>query len=215
MLKSALVTLAVSAGVFLTATTVQAADPFVDPAYDWSGGYLGLQAGYGWGDSIQIDANNVSTGGYDIEGFVGGVTAGWNHQVDNFVVGVETDLSMSSIDGASGAPFAGLYTTDINWFGTGRLRAGFAVDEVLLYATGGLAFGEIEADAPFANVKRDKVNLGWTVGAGAEWAATQNLSLKLEYLFVDLGDITIPSPVPLTADADENHIVRMGLNWHF
>jgi outer membrane immunogenic protein len=57
--------------------------------------------------------------------------------------------------------------------------------------------------------------VGWTVGGGLEWAVTQSISVKAEYLFVDLGHVDISTPVPTDADVDETHIVRAGINFQF
>jgi outer membrane immunogenic protein len=214
MTKTAFAALALGVGVLFSANMAHAADP-IAPAFDWSGPYMGIQAGYGWGDSDHTDVGGNGTGDFDIDGFVGGGTVGFNHQMDNLVLGVEMDLSLAGINGNSDT-FGGAYETHIDWFGTTRLRAGFAVDNILLFATGGLAFGEVEGSTiNFGGVSNSDVNFGWTVGAGAEFAFSEQLSFKAEYLYVDLGEVRLATGTPLDATADNNHIARIGLNWHF
>jgi outer membrane immunogenic protein len=120
---------------------------------------------------------------------------------------------------------------ELSWFGTVRGRLGAAVTpDLLLYGTGGLAYGHINAGADFdvtAEVHRDlflstvnRTKAGWTVGAGAEWMFARNWSAKAEYLFVDLGkvsDVATSSPpfgVRYTWHTQEN-ILRAGVNYHF
>ena len=78
----------------------------------------------------------------------------------------------------------------LDWFGTARGRVGFlATDRVLLYATGGLAYGHFTANAPLVPLSWGATRAGWTVGAGAEAAIDRNWSVKLEYLYMDLGNV--------------------------
>jgi outer membrane immunogenic protein len=78
----------------------------------------------------------------------------------------------------------------LDWFGTARGRVGFLPTErVLIYATGGLAFGELSATAPLIPLSWGSTRAGWTLGAGVEAAIDNNWSVKLEYLYMDLGSI--------------------------
>jgi len=214
MKKYVLATLSVAA-LGLTTQSVSAADVDMAPAaYDWSGPYVGVQAGYGFGDSRHTDGEGDTTGDFNIDGFLGGVTAGWNHQADDLVFGIEGDISAADIEGATINNCDGCQS-EIDWLGTARLRAGFAIDSVLLFASGGLAVGGVSAELDGSEFSGDDTRIGWTAGGGAEWAATESLSFKVEYLFVDLGSFEYSSAESIDADFDENHIVRAGLNWHF
>ena len=92
--------------------------------------------------------------------------------------------------------------TQANWLATVRGRAGFAWDRVLFYGTGGAAFGNVQAGrigVPYASVTQT----GWTAGAGVEWAFLPNWTAKVEYLYVNLGNLAVqrqvaalPLPVP-------------------
>jgi outer membrane immunogenic protein len=214
MKRTAIAALALSAGLALAAHTAQAADP-IDPMFDWSGQYLGLQAGYVWGESRHTDAGGTTSGDFDIEGFAGGLTAGWNFQSNNLVFGLESDFSLSNVDGSTltNCGAAGC-STEIDWFSTSRGRLGFAMDNVLLYGTAGLAVADVDASTSGLASNSD-ILLGWTAGAGVEFAVNQSFSIKAEYLYMDLGKINVPTPSPVKAKVDENHIARIGFNWHF
>jgi outer membrane immunogenic protein len=139
---------------------------------------------------------------------------------------------------AGSAAFTANYKLD--WFGTVRGRVGYLpTDRVLLYATGGLAYGHLGSDAPGLGLGWGSTRAGWTVGAGAEAAIDRNWSVKLEYLYMDLGNVgganasatgvtnapNTPTPgfntVTTTALTSAfstrftDNIVRVGLNYRF
>lgn len=191
----------------------KAPPPIVAQLFDWSGLYWGALAGYGWGDSSHSEALGGANGSFDANGWLLGGTVGFNWQSGAAVFGVEGDLAWSDI-GGSGGSAAGTISTNLNWIGTGRVRAGYAVDSYLFYVTGGAAWGDVEASVAGVASGSD-TRLGWTVGGGVETKLTQNWSAKLEYLYVDLGDgnlyrATGPVNVNYTS-----HIVRLGLNYKF
>jgi outer membrane immunogenic protein len=214
-MKKLLAAAAALSGALALTNAAMAADSFVaDPVYDWTGPYLGLQGGYGWGETEVHNIPTVPTTGiFDIEGFTGGVETGYNYQVEQFVFGIETDISLSGIDGSTTNNCA-LCSTDIEWFGTVRARAGFAFERVLIFASGGLAYGEVDSGFSSASANHNsEVNVGWTAGGGLEWAATDQFSVKAEYLFMDIGTVDIQNFV--RGHAEDTHIARVGLNWHF
>jgi len=206
----------------------------------WTGFYAGLSAGYAWGKHrTRYYANGALAGDHgsdDINGGLIGGAVGYNHQIGSLVIGVEGDLSISGLRGSSsgvsgdeclrwdGANFVipgGYCRTDVNWLGSARVRGGAAVGPALLYFTGGLAFGEVEANRPFTGVANNwsQTRTGWTVGAGVEYAVAPAWSVKAEYLYVDLGnDLTYPCPACTTKNhrVDVNtHLVRVGFNYRF
>jgi outer membrane immunogenic protein len=228
----------------------------VDPSYNWSGFYIGGNVGYGWGDadtsfnplpSAAAFVNLAPTTlGPDPQGVVGGVQAGYNWQAGKFVVGLEADIQASDIHGTAvvtpiiqnnGTPFPGAgflaASQRIDWFGTVRARAGFTpVDRLLLYVTGGLAYGNVSYSAqtdfrPGGTIQYpaafSRTKVGWTAGAGAEWAFAQNWSAKVEYLYIDLGnESTIANPLPANPPFQVGYnwrtteqIARVGLNYKF
>jgi outer membrane immunogenic protein len=197
--------------------------PVAEPIFNWSGFYAGLQGGYGWGKSRHIDVGGgpALTDRFIIDGWFGGATLGYNWQLAApWVLGVEGDFSFSGIKGAVHG-LSGSFgcsnsigcLTDIDWFGTARVRAGVVNDQSLLYLTGGIAYGKIFAysnSQDFGTVNRT----GWTAGAGWEQAFASNWSVKLEYLYVDLGEFEYDSDGPYRTDA-RFHVVRAGLNYRF
>jgi outer membrane immunogenic protein len=215
MRKFLLATLSAAALGFAS-QSVLATDVAVDPAaYDWSGPYVGLQVGYGFGESRHT-VGVATSGDFTIDGILGGVTAGWNHQADALVFGIEGDISAADIAGQDNICIESC-ESGIDWLGTARLRAGFAMDSLLLFASGGLAVGGVNAEfdnGAGGGSSGDETNFGWTIGAGAEWGATDSLSFKVEYLFVDLDSFEY-GPGPTEVEFNQNHIIRAGLNWHF
>jgi outer membrane immunogenic protein len=166
--------------------------------YSWAGPYLGGNFGYQWG-SISNNPTNPS-------GFEGGVQGGYNWQFGQWVFGGEADIQAS---GATDKFAAWKFSNP--WFGTVRGRAGYAMNNILFYGTAGLAFGSL--DGQFFSLSESHITAGWTVGLGAEVGITQNLSAKVEYLYVNLSD------TPFTLTAVQNgygfNVVRLGVNYRF
>jgi outer membrane immunogenic protein len=196
--------------------------PIPSPVYNWSGFYIGLNAGYAFGDSTW-SANGVSSGSFATDGPQFGGTVGFNYQFGQIVLGLEGDYDWQNIRGSSNTPpcvFPGIggCNTASNWIGTFRGRVGYAFDRVMLYGTAGGAVTDIQASSgllPWAS----STELGWTVGAGVEAAITDNLTAKVEYLFADFenGSCAVTScgtPVAANVSLYEN-MVRVGLNYKF
>jgi outer membrane immunogenic protein len=236
--------------------------PAVAPVSNWSGLYVGGNLGYGWGSGNtdfsfpgDLGFNNTTLGARS-SGVIGGAQLGYNWQIGSVVTGLEADIQGSGIKGSARAPaiptivllvpFESSLSSEHkrSWFGTVRGRLGVTVTpELLLYGTGGLAYGRVDASANwFLSVEEggagggraqqqapasvSKTKVGWTAGAGAEWMFARNWSAKLEYLYVDLGsesaigDVTAnfrledPAKVGYTWHTREN-IARVGVNYHF
>lgn len=184
------------------------------PRYLWTGMYVGLQAGYGWGDSRHVDANGVATSRFDTDGFVGGGTLGFNYQTGQIVWGLETDISYADVSGSTSVLGFG-YTSSMDWLWTVRGRIGLDMNGWMPYITGGLAVADISASSLGGAASNSDTKAGWTVGGGVEVKMDRNWSFKAEYLFVDLGDLSVPTPTPIKADFDNLHIVRAGINYKF
>lgn len=224
--------------------------PMLSPASNWSGFYTGVNVGYGWGNDNtdfvavpNVDALGLqnSTLNNNPKGVLGGAQIGYNWQVGSLVTGLEADIQGSAIHGSATGPLTfsdgtpstfGSRASDekLSWFGTVRGRLGVTLTpELLLYGTGGLAYGQVQASATtnggfgtafISGVSQLKA--GWTAGGGAEWAFTRNWSAKVEYLFVDLGTVSsVAQPNFVSSTAVENtwrvhdNIVRVGVNYHF
>ncbi|HZH09780.1 MAG TPA: outer membrane beta-barrel protein [Microvirga sp.] len=177
------------------------------PVFTWTGFYVGVNAGFGFSagdDDLVFDGGTITGDSDDDASFIGGGQVGFNYQMGSFVVGVEGDLQWADFGSTTydlGAD--GLYTVDSDdWFGTARVRAGVAFDRALIYATGGFAFTDNRS--------------GWVVGGGLEYAFTNNLSAKIEGLYVNLeeDDFTVNGTTYSTGETDFG-VIRAGLNFRF
>lgn len=221
---------AVVAGILaaITTTASQGADlarprpytkaPIYQPVYapfTWQGFYAGFNGGYGFSDST------VSAGGLNStvhpDGALLGAGFGYNFQAGNLVYGFEGDADYSWMKDTNGIvlPCPGCEVRN-HYFATARGRLGYAFDHWLLYGTGGAAFGDITVS--LGGVKQVANNVGWTAGAGVEYAfAATHWSAKVEYLYADLGSMTCDAAhcgIPTDVDLKTN-VVRVGLNYHF
>src|SRR5690606_16935655 len=166
--------------------------PIVEPsplAYNWSGFYGGLQAGWGWSDFDINDGLGLDET-IDMDGgFVGGVI-GAQWQWNWMVVGVEGDLNWSGVEGDESGPGFGNLDGKINWFGSLNAKLGIAIDRVLPYAVGGVAFAGAETGQTLAGGSSDddQTLVGWTLGAGLDYAVTDNIIVGLQYKYYDFGD---------------------------
>ena len=177
--------------------------PLAASAFNWTGFYAGAQLGYGWGNDTTVElatGPNTPTGlAYELpsQGPLGGIFAGYNHQMNSIVIGGEADIEAADIRGDFGDEITGLGAgaSHIDWQGSVRARLGFtASDRALGYLTGGVAFANINyvysrtalippaVDEPVTNFRA-----GWTVGAGLEYALTDNVTLRGEYRYADYG----------------------------
>jgi outer membrane immunogenic protein len=243
MRSSLLSLLAGTAALAIAASAAQAADlpsryappPMIAavPLFTWTGFYVGVNAGYGWNTNDNNNAFDpvfgfVSSGGSD-GGFVGGGQVGYNYQIGQFVIGLETDIQYADLGGGRstfGQGFAG-NNNDGNWFGTVRARAGFAIDRALIYATGGFAYGDIgnrsgafvAADGTVFAGSGSSTNTGWVLGGGVEYAFTDNLTARVEGLYVNLdsnNDTNFGAFVSNNTNSNtEFGVVRAGLNYKF
>ncbi|HET7678537.1 MAG TPA: outer membrane protein [Xanthobacteraceae bacterium] len=164
-------------------------------AYNWMGPYIGANVGYQWGE---IAPTEPSGGAF-------GLQAGYNWQNGALVIGGETDIQWSNAeDVVAPLKFAN------SWFGTLRGRAGYAMNNVLAYGTGGLAYGGVELTA--GGLSQSKTHFGWTLGVGAEVGLTPNWTARVEYLYFDLTDHTYFTG---TSHGLESSLLRAGVNYKF
>jgi outer membrane immunogenic protein len=193
------------------------------------------------------------------QGAMGGFQMGYNWQINNFVVGLEGDanwlggtasrhLVFPFATNAANPAIGSLMDNAVSsrFIGTIRPRVGFSVDRLLLYATAGGAFGSIKTSDSFCNVgcvpnignstsaSGIATKVGWTAGAGAEWAISNSWSIKAEYLYVNLGSFN--NSIPGSANCERffnsrgfpspncnigvsnkytDNIAHVGVNYHF
>lgn len=218
--------------------------PVIPPqGFTWTGVYLGGSLGYGWGNfDNTLAGNDASIGlGTNGSGFLGGVYAGYNYQMGNVVFGIESDIAWANVRGGSSIngdfrtntgniPWAAQIDNRLSWLGTTRGRVGYAFGNFLPYVTGGIAYGSFNTsgiaaigsssiNASFAqSFSGSTTNVGWTVGAGLEYAITPHLLARVEYLHYDLGStnwqvLTDPS---ITLNTSHNgDLARLGVAWKF
>jgi outer membrane immunogenic protein len=203
--------------------------------WNWTGSYVGIQGGGGWGQARQTDATPFDTGWYKLSGGLVGVTLGYNWQVGNAVIGFESDAAWSNIRGSTAAlgvfngPCGGATPrceAELQYFGTDRLRLGYAMGRWLPFVTGGMASGylhgnEGDTTANGAAGSGAEFHYGWTIGVGVEAMIDPHWSAKVEYLYADLRNgKTFVDHFAFGGqldqwDATRFHIVRAGLNYKF
>jgi len=209
--------------------------PPVAAIYNWGGVYFGFNLGFGFGTSSWNDPRNfsglTSTGNFNLTGFLTGPTIGVNFQTDSFVFGAEADFDGSFIDGKKSSSFCGSVgfgsgvqcETKSRWFSTVRARLGYAADRVLFYGTAGGAFGDISSGINGSFQSSTKA--GWTAGAGIEAAFTDNLTARIEYLFMSLQNGSCNNASNCGLDAPgvpandtvkfSTSMIRLGLDYKF
>jgi outer membrane immunogenic protein len=223
------------------------------PAFSWTGFYIGVNAGWGSADFNRSAAANRAffpanlADGTDIagtrkinaNGFTGGAQLGYNYQIGSFVLGLEGDFNLFSAKKSVGpelSPGIVSYSSasKVEWLATVRPRLGVAFDRFLVYATGGFAFASVKVSDQFNYIPSgapgiglaatsSNTRTGYTIGAGLEYAFTNNLTVKAEYLFVDLGKTSyvhgaVPGFPTSTVNMENKtrlNIVRAGVNYKF
>ena len=184
------------------------------PVFTWSGVYIGVNGGYGFGNGDFSSGGTVSS----VDGYLAGATIGANYQWGQFVFGIEADGDYQNLDGTAVSTCT-YCEVKSDWLATVRGRAGYAWDRILFYGTGGVAFGNVQGGAiggPFDS----GTQVGWTAGGGVEFAFTPNWTAKVEYLYVDFGDLSCTAAGCLaglpsnTLNLTEN-VVRAGINYKF
>jgi len=206
----------------MIAGAAQAADmplkapPRAAPVYnDWTGFYLGVHGGYGWGkgkpdDSDAIaDLTDPSFHDPKPKGGVFGGHAGYNWQTGRFVGGLEVDYSFASLketqsfsdtfENCDGdCTFSRTLRSKVDALASARARSGFLVtDSLLAYGTAGIGWARSQATATFTNCLQCETetftaksnNFGWVAGGGLEYKLTQNILLRGEYLHYDFGSV--------------------------
>jgi outer membrane immunogenic protein len=214
-------------GLLAIPTSASAQSP---RGFDWSGAHLGIFSGYAVGGHWKGDAADYPH--QPVNGWFGGVAIGYDHQSSSgWVIGIETDFALADIK-LTDNYFDAAVTSRINYLGTLRPRVGYAWGGTLIYLTGGLAYGQMEFTVNHWNnppgslvfqASQAQWHLGYAVGAGAEVKLLNNVSLKAEYLWIDLPTQTYtPGPIPaaFTGTARNEmgwsgNTVKVGLNWRF
>jgi len=182
--------------------------------HSWAGFYVGAHVGYAWGDQHDnLSVIGAMVDKFDVKGVMGGIHAGYNWQANNFVFGIEGDFHLSDVKGnrSFDDPVGGSNRIRGNlgfandWQASLRARAGFAQNNWLLYATGGVAFADVKSslsikdnycvegtcywnEPTFSSAKNTLV--GYTIGIGSEFALTRNWIGRAEVRYTDFGNKT-------------------------
>lgn len=228
-------------------TKAPASKPVYEPGYSWTGCYIGAHVGGGWGRKDVSNGEilpffNTQFHGFrdDIDGFLGGVQAGCDYQfAQNWVIGAEGQYSWGALRGDFStdpflfgkSPGLGTFTVKTNRLASVTGRIGFAWSHWLFYGKGGFAWVHdtynlyrTQPVDPFLLSGGDSRN-GWLVGAGVEYALTNNWSVKLEYNLMDFGNDRVSLlgtfrtqnlSVPPTVTIDQRiQTVKLGVNYRF
>ena len=214
-----------AAALILAPLAAQAADlprpPYktpivpIEPAFSWSGLYVGINGGYMWGSSQWTGG----AGNFELSpnGWLAGGTLGYNFQAGSWVLGVEGDIDYANLKGTANSTLCSGCTFKDTWLGTLRGRVGYAYGQWLPYLTAGGAWGNVYV----ANASGSQTSTkgGWTAGGGVEYSWGGPWSAKLEYLYVDLGDATCGTATCFISSSATVHftsnIVRAGVNYRF
>jgi outer membrane immunogenic protein len=241
-MKKILLSTSAVVALLTTSLVAQAADlptkaygpaPVMAQVYNWTGLYVGVNGGWGWGqqDPLTPFSNRFDRTSFNINGGMIGGTIGAQIQQGYVVLGIEGDLDWANIKGNGistptigglvlpGQPITLNIATNTSAVGTARIRAGVAMNNWLFYATGGAAFVKSSANGTsiagvpcgtlgvLPNCSASSWRPGLAAGLGAEWGFTQNWTAKLEYLYVDV--------LGTGASTDHINIVRAGVNYRF
>lgn len=229
-----------SSFVFFAASGGAFAQDMSGPAFDWSGIYVGGTVGGFSGEMIESDIMMddmlvpFEPLSFDLDELALGVTAGANMQMGHLVLGVEADYNWINAEDVADRSQTGdafIVSVNLKQLATLRARAGFAYENILFYATGGLAIAEAEGHVSDIyqrgtySYSDSQSFLGWVAGAGVEVAVTEQISLKGEALYQDLGSRTYTFRPSDTDDVSYDQITaegalrgwtaRVGLNFRF
>jgi outer membrane immunogenic protein len=189
------------------------------PVYNWTGFYAGIYGGGGWGKHDRSNTAGFNNSYNSSGGLIGGL-AGYNWQFNNpFVVGIEGDIAWAGIKGDDGGAGGTVDTSEYRWLGSVRGRLGYAMNNWLLFGTGGWAFANIRHTNDGAPTDSFNNNVsGWTVGGGVEYAFMRNWTARLDYRYYDFGGYTRSAPAngitPYSVDS-KLQTVTVALSYKF
>jgi outer membrane immunogenic protein len=198
-------------------------------APNWTGFYVGGNAGAGWGTSELWEPvfpnadpfsgkaiSNIGT-----SGFLGGLQFGYNYQIGWAVLGVEGSFDWTGIKGDGPAAILDTYSAKTDWLATAAGRVGGTINGALLYAKGGAGWAndKYAIFVPGFSDTASETRVGALVGAGIEYAFTPNWSGKVEYNFIDFGDksptFSGTDPAFIEGVREQLNTVTVGLNYKF
>jgi outer membrane immunogenic protein len=197
------------------------------PLFTWTGQYFGVNGGGAFGRTNEFDFTAFGTmAHHDVGGGFAGGTSGYNYQIGSIVLGMLGDADWASVAGSTSCPTPTLTcSTHAYYLGSSRVRIGYAVDRVLIYATGGLGSADLKyrtftsATGADANAPYSAWEFGYVFGGGIEYALDNNWSVKAEYLYYGFGTSSAPAGTlsggSNTALRTDIQTIKVGLNYKF
>ena len=188
------------------------------PLFTWTGFYVGGQLGGAWTRDSIATLGTVAAGTINGSSLIGGVHAGYNQQFGSIVLGLEADGELAN---ASKTAIIGTTQTDrLQGQGSIRGRLGYAIDNALIYGTGGLAIANFRTAYPVSGLTASSTRTGWTLGAGIEYALTRNWTARVEYRYADFGNATdVGAPLGGAVTSARHSLteqaVRVGVSYKF
>ncbi|MEH2498087.1 outer membrane immunogenic protein [Bradyrhizobium sp. AZCC 1678] len=237
MKKFAIAAAALVVGTVSASAADLAARPYtkapapIAAVYNWTGFYIGADVGYGWGRSTGTLTNAAGffpvPYSLDPSGLIGGGFVGYNWQVSNVVLGIEADWQAADLNESGNFLLGGVPTytigTKVKDYGSVRGRLGFAFDRWMVFGTAGAAWGRWDTSyaliggVPFVTASTSS-NVGWTAGAGVEYAFTNNWLGRVEYRYTDLGRSSFISAATNSRELGNRvtvNDVRVGIAYKF
>ncbi len=224
LLGASLIVVVASTGAYAADAVVsQEPAPYAAaPSFSWAGAYFGGQVGYGWGRAKLDDRTDGHTSEFKPDGFVGGLYTGYNFDMgNNVILGIDGNLDYDNLKKSHGyftnGAVATTGKTELQWSGAVRARAGYAVDRFLPYIAGGVAFGGIKDSIAFGgnDFSKHRTQTGWTIGTGVDYAATDNILLRLEYRYTDYGKKDFGLDNLDTRGSFKTNDIRLGVAYKF
>jgi opacity protein-like surface antigen len=212
----------------------------------WDGLYLGANVGYGMSFNnvsvLPFESTSPAIADFSpllihlqSSGFLGGIQAGYNWTHNTLLWGIEADMDYASVGGTNSITFTpapyfinNSVTQQLNWFGTLRAKLGKVVSNTLLpYVTVGFSLANTElaydqtvllGNTPVLQntSSNTQTTLNWVSGAGLEYAVSDHVSYKLEYLYLKLGELSLDTAAYYGLNSDfTSNVLRLGINYHF
>jgi outer membrane immunogenic protein len=224
-----------AAGTMLSISAAQAADlpprtvpaavvpvAYAPPVYNWTGFYIGGNAGAGFSNSSWTDPITGANNTFDKTGFIGGGQVGANWQINALVLGIEGDFDWTGLKGSGHDSLGNTINTNTQWTSTVTGRIGAAFDRLLIYGKGGVAFAHDNDSVDTiigSTASASTTRTGWTAGAGFEYAFAPNWTAKIEYDYLGFGFETLNLPTVPTAYSTNASLnvqeIKAGINFKF
>jgi outer membrane immunogenic protein len=220
--SGAMIVTAQAADLSTKPPVIKAPPAYIPQATNWTGFYVGVHLGGGWSNADWTNPVSGLTDNLRNGGVFGGAQMGVNYQFDSIVLGVEGDFSGTSLK-PSGTDAAGfMHGTSTYWTSTVTGRLGYAINQALFFAKGGVAFADerdtVTSPLGVFSSTGTTTQVGWTAGGGLEYALDRNWSAKIEYDYLGFGSQSVPATAlvgaPGSVDLNIQRVMA-GVNYRF